>query len=40
LRSRRTTRQGSDFDLKVFHRGALDLGSFGLDPRRAALARI
>ena len=33
-------RKGSDFDLKVFHRAALDLGSFGLDPLRAALARI
>ena len=32
-------RQGSDFDLKVFHRAALDLGSLGLDPLRAALAR-
>ena len=28
------------FDLKAFHRAALDLGSIGLDPLRAALARI
>ncbi|MET0994934.1 MAG: DUF885 family protein [Mycobacterium sp.] len=34
------SRQGSDFDLKAFHRAALDLGSLGLDPLRAALARI
>jgi uncharacterized protein (DUF885 family) len=33
-------RQGADFDLKAFHRSALDLGSLGLDPLRAALARI
>jgi uncharacterized protein (DUF885 family) len=33
-------RLGSDFDLKSFHRAALDLGSIGLDPLRAALARI
>ena len=33
-------RQGSDFDLKACHRAALDLGSLGLDPLRAALARI
>ena len=32
--------QGSDFDLKAFHRATLDLGSHGLDPLRAALARI
>ena len=25
-------RQGADFDLKAFHRAALDLGSLGLDP--------
>jgi uncharacterized protein (DUF885 family) len=34
------TRLGSDFDLKAFHRAALDLGSLGLDPLQAALARI
>jgi len=33
-------RHGADFDLKSFHRAALDLGSLGLDPLRAALARI
>jgi uncharacterized protein (DUF885 family) len=33
-------RQGSGFDLKAFHRAALDLGSLGLDPLTAALARI
>ncbi|WP_457205808.1 DUF885 domain-containing protein, partial [Nocardioides sp. P5_C9_2] len=33
-------RQGDDFDLKAFHRAALDLGSIGLDPLRAALARL
>ena len=33
-------RKGSDFDLKSFHRDALDLGSLGLDPLRKALARI
>jgi uncharacterized protein (DUF885 family) len=34
------TRLGGDFDLKSFHRAALDLGSLGLDPLQAALARI
>ncbi len=33
-------RKGADFDLKTFHRDALDLGSIGLDPLRRALARI
>ncbi|GIF09597.1 DUF885 domain-containing protein [Actinoplanes siamensis] len=33
-------RKGSDFDLKAFHRDALDLGPLGLDPLRKALARI
>ncbi|MEV8510956.1 DUF885 domain-containing protein [Dactylosporangium sp. NPDC051484] len=33
-------RKGSAFDLKAFHRDALNLGSLGLDPLRAALARI
>ena len=33
-------RQGADFDLKAFHRAALDLGSIGLDPLTAALARL
>jgi len=31
--------QGTDFDLKTFHRRALDLGSIGLAPFRAAMAR-
>jgi uncharacterized protein (DUF885 family) len=33
-------RLGDAFDLKSFHRAALDLGSLGLDPLKAALARI
>jgi uncharacterized protein (DUF885 family) len=33
-------RQGAAFDLKSFHRQALDLGSLGLDPFREALARL
>jgi uncharacterized protein (DUF885 family) len=33
-------RQGADFDLKVFHRQALDLGALGLDPLRKALHRL
>nr|WP_254185746.1 DUF885 family protein [Nocardioides panacis] len=33
-------RLGSSFDLTSFHRSALDLGSLGLDPLQAALARI
>jgi len=33
-------RNGPAFDLKSFHRAALDLGGLGLDPLRAALARI
>ncbi|MDG4768597.1 DUF885 domain-containing protein [Solwaraspora sp. WMMD406] len=33
-------RKGADFDLKEFHRAALDLGVLGLDPLRAALGRI
>jgi uncharacterized protein (DUF885 family) len=33
-------RQGSAFDLRSFHRAALDLGSIGLDPLREALARV
>ncbi|MBO0871721.1 MAG: DUF885 domain-containing protein, partial [Micromonosporaceae bacterium] len=33
-------RKGADFDLTAFHRAALDLGALGLDPLRAALARI
>lgn len=33
-------RRGDEFDLKAFHRHALDLGALGLDPLRAELARI
>ena len=33
-------RQGDRFDLKAFHRRALDLGGLGLDPLRAELARL
>jgi uncharacterized protein (DUF885 family) len=33
-------RKGADFDLKAFHRDALNLGSLGLDPLRAALQRL
>ncbi len=33
-------RQGASFDVKAFHRAALDLGSIGLDPLTAALARL
>lgn len=37
-RDEAAARQGSSFDLKEFHRRALDLGSVGLDVLRAALA--
>lgn len=42
LQAREDARQrhGADFDLKAFHKAALDLGSLGLDPLQAALARI
>jgi uncharacterized protein (DUF885 family) len=33
-------RAGASFDLRKFHADALNLGSMGLDPLRAALARI
>ena len=33
-------RKGAAFDLKRFHTDALDLGSLGLDPLKAALARL
>ena len=33
-------RLGDRFDLKAFHRAALDLGSIGLDPLKAALGRL
>jgi uncharacterized protein (DUF885 family) len=42
LQAREETRQrkGAGFDLKAFHRDALNLGSLGLDPLRRALSRI
>ncbi|MFI7021102.1 DUF885 domain-containing protein [Micromonospora sp. NPDC049900] len=33
-------RKGADFDLREFHRQALDLGALGLDPLRRALDRL
>jgi uncharacterized protein (DUF885 family) len=33
-------RKGREFDLKTFHRDALNLGSLGLDPLRRALGRL
>jgi len=33
-------RKGADFDLRTFHRDALNLGSIGLDPLRRALAKL
>ena len=33
-------RKGDAFDLKEFHRAALDLGALGLDPLQDALARL
>ena len=33
-------RHGAGFDLRAFHRAALDLGSIGLDPLQASLARL
>ncbi|HET7327792.1 MAG TPA: DUF885 family protein, partial [Nocardioidaceae bacterium] len=33
-------RRGAQFDLKEFHRAALDLGCLGLDPLRDALRRL
>ncbi len=33
-------RKGAEFDLRTFHRQALDLGSVGLDPLLASLARL
>ena len=33
-------RHGRDFDLKAFHSYALDLGSMGLGPLQAELARF
>lgn len=42
LQAREDARQraGADFDLRRFHADALNLGPMGLDPLRAALARI
>jgi uncharacterized protein (DUF885 family) len=42
LQAREETKQrkGPEFDLKTFHRDALNLGSLGLDPLRKALARL
>lgn len=39
-REEAAARAGSAFDLKGFHTAALDLGSLGLDPLKAALARL
>lgn len=39
-REEAASRAGSAFDLKAFHTAALDLGSLGLDPLKAALARL
>jgi uncharacterized protein (DUF885 family) len=33
-------RKGAEFDLRAFHRDALNLGSLGLDPLKSALARL
>jgi uncharacterized protein (DUF885 family) len=42
LRAREESRarQGAGFDLRTFHRQALDLGSVGLDPLMTSLARL
>ncbi|WP_240641414.1 DUF885 domain-containing protein [Nocardioides ferulae] len=39
-RAEAQARAGTAFDLKEFHRAALDLGSLGLDPLRQALSRL
>jgi uncharacterized protein (DUF885 family) len=36
----RAAARGEEFDLKTFHRQALDLGSLGLEPLQQALARL
>jgi uncharacterized protein (DUF885 family) len=36
----RATAAGHEFDLKTFHRQALDLGCLGLEPLQQALARL
>jgi uncharacterized protein (DUF885 family) len=33
-------RKGASFDLKAFHRDALNLGSVGLDVLQASIARL
>ena len=37
LRDEARRREGDDFDIKAFHRRALDLGGVGLDTLRSAL---
>jgi uncharacterized protein (DUF885 family) len=37
LREEAAAREGTDFDIKSFHRRALDVGSVGLDVLRAAV---
>lgn len=39
-RAEAQARQGASFDLRRFHTEALDLGALGLDPLKAALARL
>src|SRR5256886_9375735 len=39
-RAEAKARKGAEFDLKAFHRDALNLGSLGLGPLKAALARF
>ncbi|NLJ52998.1 MAG: DUF885 domain-containing protein, partial [Intrasporangiaceae bacterium] len=39
LRRQLEERDGDDFDLKAFHRRALDIGSVGLDVLREAILR-
>jgi uncharacterized protein (DUF885 family) len=39
-RAEAKARRGGSFDLKAFHRDALNLGSVGLGPLKAALARL
>jgi uncharacterized protein (DUF885 family) len=38
IRDEAAAREGADFDLKRFHRKALDVGSVGLDTLRRVLA--
>ena len=39
LREETARREGADFDLRAFHRRALDIGGVGLDTLRAAVLR-